>query len=80
MSKKLTLNIDDELISFAHTYSRQNGVSISKLFEQYLLRLKTTEQKQALNPKTLSIYGLFEQTPIVDKKELRKHFHEKDTH
>lgn len=31
MQKKLTLNIDDELINFAHTYSRQNGLSISKL-------------------------------------------------
>lgn len=40
MQKKLTLNIDDELINFAHTYSRQNGLSISKLFEQYFKQIK----------------------------------------
>lgn len=48
MSKKLTLNIDDELITFAHSYSQQNGLSISKLFEQYLTRLRSTDQKQEL--------------------------------
>ncbi|HOJ98087.1 MAG TPA: DUF6364 family protein [Termitinemataceae bacterium] len=81
MSKKLTLNIDDELISFAHSYSKQNGLSISKLFEQYLYRLRTTiEQPQELNPKTASLYGLFQDSPIPDKKQLRKSFHEKGSH
>jgi len=77
MPKKLTLNIDDELISFAHSYSQQNGISISKLFEQYLVRLRSTEQKQELNPKTANLYGLFQDSPIPDKKQLRKSFHEK---
>jgi len=79
MPKKLTLNIDDDLITFAHFYSRQNSLSISKLFEQYLLRLKTTNQKQELNPKTTTLYGIFEDTPLPDKKQLRKIFSEKDT-
>ena len=79
MPKKLTLNIDDELINFAHTYSRQNGLSISKLFEQYLSKLKTTDQKQTLNSKTNTLYGLFQDSPIPDKKQLRKTFHEKST-
>jgi len=69
MSKKLTLNIDDELISFAHAYSRQNGLSISKLFEQYLSRLRTTEQKQELNPKTANLYGIFQDSPILSPAE-----------
>lgn len=80
MPKKLTLNISDDLISFAHHYSRQNGLSISKLFEQYLIRLKTTDQKEELNPKVVALYGLFQNAPIPDKKELRKAFHEKDSH
>jgi hypothetical protein len=79
MSKKLTLNIDDDLISFAHSYSQQTGQSISKLFEQYLARLRTTEQKQELNPKTINLYGLFQDSPIPDKKQLRKNFHEKNS-
>jgi hypothetical protein len=55
VSKKLTLNIDDELISFAHTYSKQNGISISKLFEQYIIRLKTATKKKSLDPKTSAL-------------------------
>ncbi|MCD1656056.1 DUF6364 family protein [Treponema zuelzerae] len=79
MSKKLTLNIDDELITFAHSYSQQNGLSISKLFEQYLNRLRSTDQNQELNSKTTTLYGLFQDSPIPDKKLLRTKFHEKDT-
>jgi len=79
MPKKLTLNIDDELITFAHSYSQQNGLSISKLFEQYLNRLRTTDQKNTLNSKTNTLYGLFQDSPIPDKKQLRKIFHEKGT-
>ncbi len=79
MPKKLTLSIDDELIAFAHSYSQQNGLSISKLFEQYLTRLRMTDQKQELNPKTANLYGLFQDSPIPDKKQLRKTFHEKNS-
>jgi len=79
MSKKLTLNIDDDLISFAHSYSKESGLSISKLFEQYLTNLKTSDSATQLNSKTLSLYGLFEDSPIPDKKEFRKSFHEKST-
>ena len=79
MAKKLTLSIDDELISFAHNYSKQNGLSVSKLFEQYLVRLKTSDQKKELNPKTAVLYGLFQDTPIPDKKDLRNSFHEKNS-
>lgn len=79
MSKKLTLNIDDELITFAHSYSHQNGLSISKLFEQYLSHLRSSDQKQELNSKTSVLYGLFQDSPIPDKKQLRKTFHEKNS-
>ncbi|MBN2804089.1 MAG: hypothetical protein JXR91_13425 [Deltaproteobacteria bacterium] len=77
MSKKLTLNIDEELIEFAHLYSRQNDLSISRLFEDYLYRLKTSDKKQILNSKTYQLYGIFQSEQIPDKKELRKIFHEK---
>lgn len=80
MSKKLTLNIDDELVSFVHSYSKQNGLSISKLVEQYLARLRDIEQNQELNPKTTLLYGLFQDSPIPDKKQLRELFHEKGSY
>jgi hypothetical protein len=80
MAKKLTLNIDDELITFAHSYSRQNGLSISKLFEQYLNRLRTTDLNRKLNPKTTSLYGLFLDSTIPDKKITKgNHFMKKNT-
>ncbi len=80
MSKKLTLNIDDDLITFAHNYSKQNGISVSKLVEQYLCKLKTVSTSQKLNQKTLGLYGIFKDAPIPDKKTLRERFHEKDSH
>ena len=80
MQKKLTLNIDDELINFAHTYSRQNGLSISKLFEQYLSKLKTNNQTQPLQSKVQALYGIFHNSPIPDKNELRQLFNEKSAY
>jgi len=79
MSKKLTLSIDEELIMFAHSYSQKNGLSISKLFEQYLERLRSNDQNQAINSKIAELYGIFQDSPIPDKKQLRKAFHEKDS-
>ena len=80
MLKKLTLNIDDELINFAHAYSRQNGLSISKLFEQYLSKLKTKDTTPMLHSKINTLYGIFQDSPIPDKNELRKTFNEKSAH
>jgi hypothetical protein len=79
MSKKLTLNVDDDLISFAHDYSKNVGLSISKLFEQYLLKLKSLNNKEKLNKQTQALYGLFSNMPIPEKNVLRKEFHEKGT-
>jgi hypothetical protein len=78
MPKKLTLNIDEELITFAHYYSQKNSLSISKLFEQYLIRLQNTAPKYELHSKTKSLYGVFEDSPLPDKKILRETFFEKD--
>lgn len=79
MAKKLTLSIDDELVAFAHAYSQENGLSISKLVEDYLKRLRVSEDTEILNSKTRALYGLFEGAPIPDKKQLREAFHEKSS-
>ncbi|WP_428770364.1 DUF6364 family protein [Treponema sp. HNW] len=77
MAGKLTLSIDENLIGFAHSYARENGLSVSKLFETYLVQLKTSEPASPFAGKTASLYGIFEDNPIPDKRELRSLFHEK---
>ena len=41
MDKKLTLNVDENLIKFAHNYSKKTHQSISHLIEKYLERLRS---------------------------------------
>ncbi len=43
MKKKLTLSINDDLIDFAHEFSRETNQSISHIVEEYLIELKKTE-------------------------------------
>ena len=78
MNKKLTLNIDDQLITFEHEYSKKTKQSISSIFEKYLQNLKDRNSDDSFVKEINELYGLFEQNPIPDKKELRKAFHEKN--
>lgn len=78
MNKKLTLNINDQLIEFAHEYSKKTRQSISGIFEKYLQNLKNANSEESFVKEIDELYGLFEQKPIPDKKELRKAFHEKN--
>jgi len=77
MSKKLTLSIDEDLIEFAHHFSKETNKSISKMVEEYLLELKKQNNKNNINPRVEGLYGIFEDKPIPGKKELRKMFHDK---
>lgn len=80
MTKKLTLSIDEDLIEFAHRFSKETNKSISKMVEEYLLELKKQNNKNNINPRVNSLYGIFENKPIPDKKELRKMFHDKSNY
>ena len=77
MQKKLTLSINEDLINFAHDFSKKTKQSISHMVEQYLERLKAKTEDSNLSPQTLSLYGFFSEDPIPAKKELREFFHEK---
>ena len=80
MNKKLTLNIEEELIQFAHNYAKRSKQSISSIVETYLGALKNTKENQEeLNSRTKELYGIFENDQLPDKEELRKQFHEKNT-
>jgi len=79
MNKKLTLNIEEDLIQFAHTYAKRSNQSVSSIIETYLSALKTTKENQEeFNFRTKELYGIFEKRPLPNKKELRKQFHEKN--
>lgn len=79
MNKKLTLNIEENLIQFAHTFAKRSNQSISSIVENYLSALKNTKENQEeLGSRTRELYGIFEKEPVPNKKDLRKRFHEKN--
>lgn len=81
MRKKLTLSINEDLIKFAHNFSKETNQSISHIVEEYLNELKeqeTNTNQKKFNIKTQKLYGIFEDQPIPDKKKLRRNFHEKN--
>jgi hypothetical protein len=81
MQKKLTLSINEDLVEFAHAFSNETNQSISHIVEEYLNELKeqeTNPNKNNFKPKIQKLYGLFENQPIPDKKDLRRTFHEKN--
>lgn len=78
MQKKLTLSINEELVKFAHEFSRKSRQSISQIVEQYFQRLKKESETSDLSEETSRLYGIFSDQPIPSKRELREHFHEKN--
>jgi len=77
MNKKLTLNVNENLIKFAHQYSKASRQSISGLFEKYLMRLKQDVNHKDISPAARELYGILDKETLPDKKELRKVFYEK---
>ena len=77
MSKKLTLNIDEKIIEFAHKYSEKTHQSISSIVENFFNELKGKESTSNLPLKTNRLYGSLEKNNLPDKKSIRKVFHEK---
>jgi len=49
MQKKLTLSINDDLIDFAHDFAEETNQSISHLFEEYLIELKSRKKEVLKN-------------------------------
>jgi hypothetical protein len=71
-NKKLTLNVDENLIEFAHQYSKISRQSISGLFEKYLLRLKQEISHEDISSEAIELYGILDKDILPDKKEMRK--------
>ena len=80
MNKKLTLNIDEDLINFAHEYAKKTGQSLSHVITYYLIALRNQSDTEDLSSKTDELYGIFSDLKPLEKKEIRKQFHEKNTY
>lgn len=78
MNRKLTLNIDDSIISFAHDYSKKTKQSISSIVEKYFIELKANSVQEFEASETNSLYGILDDISIPDKKELQARFNEKN--
>jgi len=79
MNKKLTLNIEDSLITFAHKYSQKTNQSISSIIGKYLSRLKNENDIETISSEAKELYGILEKEPLPDKKEMRKILYKKST-
>ncbi len=77
MNKKLTLNVNENLIEFAHQYSKVSRQSISGLFEKYLMRLMQDVNLIDISPAARDLYGILDKETLPDKKDMRKVFYEK---
>jgi hypothetical protein len=80
MNKKLTLNVDESLIDFAHEYAQRTKQSVSSLIEKYLTRLQEDIDTKSIAPEAQELYGILKKEGIPDKESIRKKFYEKSSH
>lgn len=74
MTTKLTLTLDDAVISTAKKYAQKHGKSLSGIVENYLMSLTSTPEKvQLIQPRIRKLMGVIQAPPDFDhKKELGK--------
>lgn len=74
MITKLTLTIDDSVISIAKKYAKKKGKSLSDIVENYLKSLTSKENKEEnISPRILKLMGVIELPGNFNyKKELAK--------
>jgi hypothetical protein len=71
MTTKLTLTIDDSVISVAKKYAKNKGKSLSDIVENYLMTLTAKESKEekAISPRILKLMGVIELPEEFDYKK-----------
>ena len=79
MITKLTLTIDDEVVSSAKKYARVKGKSLSAVVEHYLKSVSgPMEREQSLSPRILKMKGVIKLPEGFDyKTQLGKAMSEK---
>lgn len=66
---KLTLSVDDTVISRAKRYAKAHGVSISKMVEAYLAAVaEPTARAKAETPILRSVRGILKNADVKDYK------------
>jgi Family of unknown function (DUF6364) len=72
MTTKLTLTIEEKVISSAKKYAQKQGKSLSNLVENYLKSIGSKEASlNSLSPKIEKLMGVIKLTPDFNyKKEL----------
>ena len=70
MTTKLTLTIDDSVISVAKKYAKSKGKSLSDIVENYLTTLTAKETKEeTISPRILKLMGSIELPEDFDYKK-----------
>lgn len=57
MNSKLTLSIDKEVIDKAKKYAKERHKSVSKIIENYLKNIVTTDQNELISPIVSELAG-----------------------
>lgn len=72
MNTKLTLTINNSVISKAKKYSKQKKVSLSKLVEFYFTSLtnSSTKEPDKLPPITSTLSGLIKAVKVKDDRKI----------
>ncbi len=74
---KLTLYIDDTLITKIKKYARQNGTSVSKMVTNYFMSLSKPypiDNDEEMSPVVREMMGLIPDTGATDR-EIRESYH-----
>jgi Family of unknown function (DUF6364) len=70
MTTKLTLTIDDAVISVAKKYAKNKGKSLSDIVENYLMTLTANESREEnISPRILKLMGVIELPEDFDYKK-----------
>lgn len=70
MKTKLTLTIDNSLVSIAKKYAKNKGKSLSDIVENYLMTLTSKENKdETISPRILKLMGTIDLPEDFDYKK-----------
>lgn len=73
---KLTLWVDRETMRFGKQWAKQHRESLSGLFSNYLVRLKSAEQNAPLTPLVQKLSGVIKSRRL-NRTDYRKHLEKK---
>lgn len=74
MKKRLTIQLDEELIKRVKQYAISNNKSLSAIVENYLLTLIQTKNKEEISVKLKSLIGIVKLPKNFDYKKERQKY------